>query len=130
TAAYTASALRASRMTGVAPSSTSRARPRSDFVVPITWCPPAVRFATSGRPIAPVAPATKTFIVISFSEAKCNLDARGYNSENGKTCISVSRTRLSVRRHGEGPGRDTRLGAEGVRRGGLGAGVGVVEALL
>jgi len=75
--------------------------------------------ATSGRPIAPVAPP-QDFHRFLLHREECNSDARGYNSENGKDCVSVSRTRLSVRRHGKALARRTRRRG-GCRRGGLGA---------
>jgi hypothetical protein len=40
----------------------STLRPRSELVIPTTSCRAATRAETSGRPIAPVAPATNTFI--------------------------------------------------------------------
>ena len=39
----------------------------SVLVIPVTSCPAAASWRTSGRPIAPLAPATKTFTGPSFA---------------------------------------------------------------
>ena len=66
TALRTAPPSSRSSTIGSAPS----ARMRSDFSgeveVPITSCPRSINWGTSRVPIAPLAPTTKTLIVISF----------------------------------------------------------------
>src|SRR5262249_15284124 len=47
-----------------APRSARALAPASDRVMPVTLCPRRTSSATRGRPIAPLAPATKTFMVI------------------------------------------------------------------
>ena len=73
-----------------APRSARAAAPASDRVMPVTACPRRTSSATSGRPIAPLAPATKTFIAassgaglllrlgmtISFASRGCRTHAR------------------------------------------------------
>ena len=45
-----------------APRSARAVAPASDRVMPVTACPRRISSATSGRPIAPLAPATNTFM--------------------------------------------------------------------
>ena len=66
TASATASASSASATAGVAPSSSSSRRLDSLRVMPVTAWPRATSRGTSWRPSAPVAPATKIFMVVSF----------------------------------------------------------------
>src|SRR5262245_55681493 len=47
-----------------APRSARALAPASDRVMPVTVCPRRTSSAMSGRPIAPLAPATKTFMVM------------------------------------------------------------------
>jgi hypothetical protein len=65
-AAATCAASSASATAGTAPISSSTARFVSLRIIPWTSCPAATSRGTSSRPIAPVAPATNTFIVVSF----------------------------------------------------------------
>src|SRR5262245_63072152 len=48
-----------------APRSARAVAPASDRVMPVTACPLRTSSATSGRPIAPLAPATNTFMAAS-----------------------------------------------------------------
>jgi hypothetical protein len=50
----------ASATTGSAPSSRSAPARSADRLAAATWCPASPSWRTSGRPTAPVAPATKT----------------------------------------------------------------------
>src|ERR1051325_11756841 len=61
TAALTDRASSASAMTGSAPHSESDALESCERTMPKVVCPASVRLLISGRPMAPVAPATKTF---------------------------------------------------------------------
>src|SRR5262245_19041928 len=63
TASSTAAASSASTSATSAPSSLRPRAPASTRVIPVTAWPCLTSSAISGRPIAPVAPATKTFMV-------------------------------------------------------------------
>src|SRR5918996_5704122 len=60
TAPLTASRSSASTTVGVPPAASSARARSTDLVVPVTSCPRRISDRTSGDPIAPVAPATKT----------------------------------------------------------------------
>src|SRR3989440_9753088 len=66
TASPTAPRSSRSSAAGSAPSAWRRSARSSDRVVPITSCPRSTSFGTSRVPIAPVAPATNTRMVLSF----------------------------------------------------------------
>src|SRR4051794_25173225 len=66
TTSATASGSSASITTGMAPRSRSFRNFAFERVVPVTWWPAATSRGTSWVPSAPVAPATRTFIVVSF----------------------------------------------------------------
>src|SRR3954453_11442251 len=61
----TAAASRALTRATVAPRSARTLAPASDRVMPVTLCPRRTSSATSGRPMAPLAPATKTFMAVT-----------------------------------------------------------------
>src|SRR5688500_1908887 len=52
---------RASPTNALTPASRRRAARSSERVMALTSCPASISWCTRGRPIAPVAPATKTF---------------------------------------------------------------------
>src|SRR6476469_3756089 len=62
TAALTDGASSASAMTGSAPEAERDALALCERTMPKVVCPASVRLLISGRPMAPVAPATKTFM--------------------------------------------------------------------
>ncbi len=66
TAAATASASSASAIAASAPSASISPRFAGERLIPVTSCPAASSIGKSCLPRAPVAPATKTFIVASF----------------------------------------------------------------
>jgi hypothetical protein len=67
TAARTARASRRSSLTGAAPSVRSASALDGVLWVPITSWPASISCGTRRRPMAPLAPATKTRIVSSLS---------------------------------------------------------------
>src|SRR3954462_10680105 len=64
TARSTAGASNALTRATAAPRSVRARAPAWERVMPFTVCPRRTSSAMSGRPIAPLAPATKTFMVI------------------------------------------------------------------
>src|SRR5262249_7277434 len=66
TAARTAARSRASAVTGCAPTALSHDALPASRVIAATSYPPATSRGTSRRPIAPLPPATNTFITVSF----------------------------------------------------------------
>src|ERR1044072_6272310 len=69
TAAFTAAAFSASAMTGFAPISSNAGAESGDRVSANTSCWFALRQRTSGRPIAPLAPAIRILIAVPFQLA-------------------------------------------------------------
>src|SRR5262245_43035909 len=64
-ACSTAGASNALTRATAAPRAARALAPASDRVMPVTACPRRTSSATSGRPIAPLAPATNTFMAAS-----------------------------------------------------------------
>src|SRR5262249_62134564 len=67
-------------------------------VIPATWYPPATSRGTSRRPIAPLPPATNTFITVSFPDG-CPVDetpAPAVTPAAGRGHLAAERHRNSV----------------------------------
>src|SRR5215469_1418513 len=87
TRASTAFSSKAFATSPHAPFSRKLRAPFSELLIPITSCPFARSAETNGRPIAPVAPATNTFIYSPF---------RFTRSSTGPVCLNEGFTSLRL----------------------------------
>src|SRR5262245_21336955 len=116
TARRTASASRASATTGRAPSARTSSRLAGDLVIPTTSCPRSTSWGTSRRPSAPVAPAMKTLMVLSFPIVSTGRRDGGAACDSGyQTTAPVTPQRVVCRdEHGSARLRDDGDGLVGL----------------